>query len=155
MDRLTDRKRKAKGGSRLGKGTPTKWTCAANKAGGTLSETLSTESTGGAGCWHLWASSGSGVRGKHLQREQQVDVWAVVSCVSAKASTSLSWSVINETVNGLHCSPPSSLPPGWPCNVGSKRRLSHYRRVYKTGSLRTQEKFLWWGGMIRHSCYGL
>lgn len=64
-----------------------------------------------------------------LQREQQVDVWAVVSCVSAKASTSLPWSVINETVSGLHRSPPSSLPPGWPCNAGSKRRPSRYRHV--------------------------
>lgn len=64
-----------------------------------------------------------------LQCEQQVSVLAVVSHVRAKASTSLFLCLINETVSSFHRCPQSSLPPGWPFNIRSKRGLSRYRHV--------------------------
>lgn len=143
MGWLTDRKTKAKGGSwRASQGG--KWTtqptCAANKAGGTLSETPKhyqwSQQVVLVALW-VWPFRGSGGSGvgraanhRTLQeREQQVNVWAVMSHVGAKASTSLSWRLINETVSSFHRFLPSSLPPGWPFNIRSKRRPSHYRHV--------------------------
>lgn len=52
-----------------------------------------------------------------------------MSHVRAKASTSLFPCLINETVSRFHRCPQSSLPPGWPFNIRSKRRLSSYRHV--------------------------
>lgn len=139
MDGLTgkeNQKRGSRGALRGGKqGRSPKWTCASEhlKAGGTLSETSSAESTG-AGRLRTFCGQ------------------AVVQ--GGRGWRTLRYSVSNKLMSGLPClvSEPRPAPrrlgvwlmtlsaasiaplhhpllPGWPCNVGSTRRPGHYRHV--------------------------
>lgn len=80
-------------------------------------------------CRGAAARGGGAYRRTSLQYEQQVSVRGAAPHVGAKAGTSLSWHLINETVSGCHRFSPSSLPPGWPFNIRPKRRPSCYRHV--------------------------
>lgn len=115
-----------------------KSTCAANKAGGTLSETNK-----------HYQQIQHGMSGGRLNTAGKLWFRSEGGHVRAEASASLCWHLINRLVSMCHC----FLPSSWPLNIRSKRRRSHYHNMSARQRLQgvTQRwTELWWGGMTLH-----
>lgn len=107
----------------------------------------------------MWASSGSGVRGKHLATAWATESMSGLSClVSVPRPAPRCLGVWLMRLSAASIAPlhhPSLLDgPVMPAQREGRAAIDMCLQDGVITEL-TQEKFLWWGGMIPHSCYGL